>query len=243
MSFEFGGDDIVDLREEYARLCAEHDGFERPRVRERAGLSEWNQTIKLAHEWDAANPEKAARREWIVERIDAINAALKKLATERMHSTSGVAAIAVLETTAVLALREWLRSEHQWCTIVGPTGTGKTVALKGVLTRYNQMVVRAVDLVRNVYENPREREQMLRCAVLAVDDVGAEGDGEGARRALYDVLDSRHEERRRTIITSNLSGEALVAHLGVRLVDRIRHNNIPIRLEGKSLRASEKKKP
>lgn len=241
-SSDFDEPDFIDLREELANLCAEHDAFDRPSIMNRARIEDWGRTIEAAKAWDAAHQVEAARREWIVSRIDEINAALKRLAAERMHSHAAIAAMGALETPAVLALREWLRGDLQWCVMTGATGLGKTMAFRSVLTRHNQMVVRAIDLVRFVFDCPRERAQMLSCAVLAVDDVGTEGDGEGPRRALWDILDARHEAGRRTAVSSNLSREGLASHLDPRVLERIRHKVFPIRLTGASLRIPKKKK-
>ncbi|SDE65736.1 hypothetical protein SAMN04488504_109302 [Myxococcus virescens] len=58
----------------------------------------------------------------------------------------------------------------------------------------------------------RERlEDMRRCRLLVLDDVGAEKLGDVALGLLHDVLDARYREQRRTVLTTHLNRQDFLA--------------------------------
>lgn len=73
---------------------------------------------------------------------------------------------------------------------------------------------------------------------LAIDDLGREySDQHGRWLAELDLLiDDRHEMRRPTVITSNLSPEEFRQRYGERIADRIRHTGLVVLCVGESLR-------
>jgi len=74
-----------------------------------------------------------------------------------------------------------------------------------------------------------------RCLLLVVDDMGDEGTDMG-RGALVDLLIRRHSKGRRSVLTSNLRGDAFKARYGEALADRIRSSGYVLELKGTSMR-------
>jgi DNA replication protein DnaC len=57
--------------------------------------------------------------------------------------------------------------------------------------------------------------------LLHVDDLGAEHRTEWVLEQLYTIINSRYEEERSTVVTSNLTPEELGEQLGERIVSRL----------------------
>ena len=88
-------------------------------------------------------------------------------------------------------------------------------------------------------EGRADLERMKRLDLLALDDVGTENFTAHAGGLLFDLLDARHANRKRTIVCSNLDSKALVARLGERLADRIQSDGQVVKLTGASMRRRE----
>lgn len=148
------------------------------------------------------------------------------------------------ETPAVVLVREWMKAgepkRRPWALVMlGDTGVGKSVAaaLAWLLLREED---RAIAQAPGVFDDLRgvawirartlhrmsfdQRDEVLnRCAAahgLVVDELGSENTN--TREAILEVLEERGDARRRTVLTSNLTGEAFTAAYGDRLLDRIR---------------------
>src|SRR5699024_8972911 len=108
----------------------------------------------------------------------------------------------------------------------GGTGLGKTF-LSGCIARevsqrgYSVVYETVIDLfsafetrrfTRDAQEERQAREdtrRYLRCDLLILDDLGSEMTGPLAQAALYEVVNSRLQADRRTIISTNLSLEQI----------------------------------
>lgn len=77
--------------------------------------------------------------------------------------------------------------------------------------------------------------RLERTLLLVVDDMGDEGTEMG-RSALVDLLIRRHAKGRRSVLTSNLRGEAFKTRYGAALADRIRSSGFIWEGKGASLR-------
>lgn len=77
--------------------------------------------------------------------------------------------------------------------------------------------------------------QLERAGLLVVDDMGDEGTELG-KATLVDLLIRRHGKGRRTVITSNLRGDAFKERYGAALADRIRSSGFVWEGKGKSMR-------
>ena len=94
-------------------------------------------------------------------------------------------------------------------------------------------------------------ENMKRCEVLILDDVGAGKISEWIRDDwLYDVLNTRLEHRLRTFISSNLDYAGLKKYFNVkdgddlkviRLMERIEALTIPVKMEGENWRRKDER--
>lgn len=153
-------------------------------------------------------------------------------------------------SSTVERLSRWLGSDH-WLVLWGPVGRGKTgvaAALVRRLVEQGQGVLfRAVpdllDRLRATYGGEgREHELMAALFdvdVLVLDDVGAERQTDWALERVFRVINHRYDERRRTMLTTNLDPDALHTHLGVRNFDRLREMATPsgfVKLDGPNLR-------
>lgn len=72
---------------------------------------------------------------------------------------------------------------------------------------------------------------------LVLDDLGAEHRSEFTASLLFELLQHRHEEALRTVVTTNLNPEAFRERVGSRLYDRIRSACVWTIADGQSLRA------
>jgi DNA replication protein DnaC len=108
----------------------------------------------------------------------------------------------------------WLQDDRAPRTLVlqGATGCGKTVAACWALAQHRHGGrIRSASAVAMLWPSTRwqadaEREALIGCGVLVLDDVGAE---HASRRewvavAMRDILELRQREQLRTILTTNL---------------------------------------
>jgi DNA replication protein DnaC len=135
-------------------------------------------------------------------------------------------------------MRAWWSSlPTTWLVLVGELGVGKTGLAIGLVKRaladgrpalFRSFVellsdIRATYRTRDAAE-PDEADLMtaLKTAnVLALDDLGADRATGWSQDRLYEILNHRYNERRRTILTTSLGPDELEAHVGDRLVSRI----------------------
>jgi DNA replication protein DnaC len=152
--------------------------------------------------------------------------------------------------------REFLVSEQcsgKLCGLYmfGTTGSGKTAAAWAALERFweerpedNALFVKSVRLVmlakaKHLSGEAREEfeellQQCLRVPFLILDDIGTERYSPGAEEALFLLLDTRTERRRRTIITSNDGLHTLSAKFpnnAAKIARRIREHLLPINFD------------
>lgn len=64
-------------------------------------------------------------------------------------------------------------------------------------------------------------DDFARAAVLFLDDIGAEKTTEFTDNALYQIVNTRYEKMRPTVVTSNLEGDALLESIGARVYRRL----------------------
>lgn len=210
----------------------------------------WVGFFARLREWEEANPELAsAWREAIAEneahdiardnaREDtALGAHLEACGVGRV--TVSAIASGLRLTPALSVTAEWLASSATFLLLLGGAGTGKTVAAATVLRearvsygsgRYAYsseagLFVKTNTLARALFTGDTGGilDRARRVPWLVVDEVGAEYADQGGRwvAELEDLLDVRHEARRRTVLTSNLDAEELRARVGDRVRSRI----------------------
>lgn len=117
---------------------------------------------------------------------------------------------------------------------VGGIGTGKThqafgllraFAVSGLHARWE--VATAADYYaalrpRSGVDHESEYQRFAEAHLLILDDVGAEKPSEWTEEQLYRLINHRYVHGRRTIITTNLTGPAVVERLGERIASRLR---------------------
>jgi DNA replication protein DnaC len=247
-----------------SEIDAEMETLGRPRP-ELGSIGSIVRGLNAAKEWDAANPIAAARWQALREELEAAQREEKARDRERQHaerlerrlasrldeaglgSRQRDAAMSPKDTEALKAARQWYQGQKAWLLLCGGVGAGKSVAagwcvvevVKGGGTA-SQRKSQELARLSGFESGAVELERLKHIDLLVVDDVGAENVSEWGRAVLFELLDARHEERLRTVLTSNLSPNALASHLGERLADRIREDASVVQVGGTTLRRAGK---
>ncbi len=115
--------------------------------------------------------------------------------------------------------------------LLGNVGTGKSHLAVGVMRFFeNAYFVKQNELLRQLRTSYRDHDvdnpvdHCQQCGLLVLDDMGLSGGGRDELPMLHAILDHRHGMQKPTIITSNLTYEALSGYLGDRLADRLRES-------------------
>lgn len=117
----------------------------------------------------------------------------------------------------------------------GGVGSGKTHLAVGIakelMGRYRSALFMSVmGAVRSVKETWSNREttesealqNLIEPDLLILDEVGVQFGSDTEKLILFEIINGRYENRRATIIISNLAIDALTSYLGERVVDRLR---------------------
>ena len=134
----------------------------------------------------------------------------------------------------VQAIRERL-AEGQGLWFTGDVGTGKTTlamlvskaAMEADRTVAIYSLPRLLGMLRDSYDDDAAyslNELLDRlCAVdlLHIDDVGAEQSSPWVLEQLYTIVNTRYEDGRALLLTTNLGREELIQQIGLRTVSRI----------------------
>lgn len=141
----------------------------------------------------------------------------------------------------------WLAKDSSPTLILaGPVGTGKThtayaigntAVARGVWTEA-WTVTRLLEALRPGGE-PQAADDVRRCALLILDDLGAQKASDWAVDTLTELVDDRLKNGRRQIITTNHPYASLEAAWGARLLDRLRFRWTIATLSGESRRMAE----
>ena len=129
-------------------------------------------------------------------------------------------------TAAIHDMREWYDSEDSsWLYLCGKVGTGKTLAactlaLQWLIDRGRVRFIRARDFFSQLADAEYGRggglsiKSLSWFQVLVFDDLGSEKPSDYTRSRLLALLESRHDHKCRTIITSNYTFSELAKRLG-----------------------------
>lgn len=161
---------------------------------------------------------------------------------------------APVETRSLAAARRFCTDK--FClllTLQGAAGVGKSVAAAYVLREFarsypwnNQPTgtaapaafVAAAEFTRVSHFDQADHERLralAACKLLVLDDMGNEGSAVG-RTTLLDLLKTRFDAGRRTVLTTNLTRAALVAAYGPAIASRLDTGISPVLDGEKSLR-------
>lgn len=133
-----------------------------------------------------------------------------------------------------------------WLLFEGPHGSGKTTLAVGLvklaLERGHGPVFRTVpdvlDELRSSYDpdDPASHSGLMAALrgaeLLVLDDLGAERMTGWVEERMFQLLNARHNDRRGTVITTNLEGEALAEHIGERSWWRIKAMANRVKVDG-----------
>lgn len=117
--------------------------------------------------------------------------------------------------------------------IVGPTGVGKTHQAYGAVNQLSRtgllrgwLFTTGPDLYgslrpRSGVDSEHLFQDVLRAPLLIVDDLGAAKTSEWVEEVNYRLVNTRYEQQRPTIYTSNLTGAQLREVVGERVASRL----------------------
>ena len=117
---------------------------------------------------------------------------------------------------------------------MGPVGTGKTtlamLVSKAALEAGRSVAIyslpRLLNEIRDTHRAERSHidllDRLTAVDLLHIDDVGAERKNEWVLEELYSIVNSRYEEQRSIVITTNIDDhDALCEQIGARTVSRL----------------------
>ncbi|MBQ6788575.1 MAG: ATP-binding protein [Clostridia bacterium] len=138
--------------------------------------------------------------------------------------------------------------------LLGPTGLGKThlstaVARVVIERGYNVVYESAQGMISDFeavrfgrdYESHRE-DKYFDCDLLIIDDLGVEVDNQFTSSCVYNVLTSRINNRRSTIINTNLSQSELRERYADRITSRLFGEYFPLLFTGRDIRRQKREK-
>jgi len=145
--------------------------------------------------------------------------------------------------TAALEALDAFIAGPQDCTyllLLGPAGRGKTAALTVGAYRAGGIYWDCQELLRESTFDTSLWRNLREAPFVALDELGAEATNPAWEANLYDLLNGRDAELRRTVLASNLNGPAIRARYASaglqRLVDRIQSHGSLVTLPGPSMR-------
>lgn len=167
----------------------------------------------------------------------------------------------VVPRTAIDKVAQWLGMQEGRVGLLlyGTVGTGKTTMLNAICRVINTFakpdyheitldddrskavkVIRAKDVIE-AWQNDRDRyNKMCRVELLGIDEFGVEAIDVktfgNANEPIIDLLSTRYDKQRCTMISSNLDMEAIGTRYGDRLQDRFVEMFKTIAFTGKSFR-------
>ncbi len=122
---------------------------------------------------------------------------------------------------------------------IGKPGTGKTHLAVGIGLRvmhydsrtvHFSTVMRAIRRVRNTWNRNADEseteaiEAFTLPDLLILDEVGIQYGSDAEKLLIFDILNERYENRRPTLLLSNLDLDEVRAYLGERVYDRLRED-------------------
>lgn len=219
-------------------------------------IERWRAGIEARRQWRLENPDFSNRLDALQLELQEIEAFDEKMRIEKRRlsalASSGIgqraleAAESPTNTDAMVASKEWLGSGLAWLVLCGNAGTGKTVAatwcmrseaILGRLVAFRRFS--EISRLSGFGDGATEIDNLKRVDLLVVDDFATEIPNNWARQILLELLDFRHEQRLRTIITANFRDAAQAREcLGARIADRIRQDGKVVFLNGASMRGA-----
>lgn len=137
-------------------------------------------------------------------------------------------------------ISEWLSdNKGKGLLMFGNSGLGKSVlgmkVIPAILLKYSRKIVKTY----GVNEMNQRPEEVLKCKLISIDDIGTEDvlNSYGNRRMVFaDVIDEAEKNGNLVILSTNLDKDKLIDKYGFRVYDRIIATTKRIEFSGKSLR-------
>lgn len=135
-------------------------------------------------------------------------------------------------------------AENKGMLIFGGTGSGKTYVLHALANEKRLAVDNFVELLtqfrdyiqKGIYN--QELKEYSNQEYLLIDDIGAEKTTDFVLEFLYLLTNSRYENMKRTVLTTNLSIKDFRERYGDRILSRISEMCLLFELEGEDRRLS-----
>lgn len=149
-----------------------------------------------------------------------------------------------LPESMIELIRRWLASEPvdsgTNLVISGSTGVGKTGAAVGALYELHQLGVQPLWFVSitTLLDSIRpegdggEWIPAQRAAVLLLDDIGTTKGSAFEQERIFALINTRYEQQRPTILTTNVALAALSESIGERTVSRILEQHVMVAVDG-----------
>ena len=130
----------------------------------------------------------------------------------------------------------WMNGQSkEWLIIIGPPGLGKTHLAKGATANLIGMgtpvmfaTVREILNKSRTWISTKENEKWIQyleslenIQYLVLDDLGQEYATDWSRQVLFEIIDTRYESRKPTLITTNISTSDWGQYLGSACADRL----------------------
>lgn len=177
------------------------------------------------------------------------------LTYEDAQLLKGKSAIRLRQTIALECAQSFLAEAQDGgvlkiCVLTGTRGVGKTIAAGyAMLTarpslggkpwpteRHPIMIAASTIAMWGSYGYAKEREQLARCRVLVIDELGIEDDTRGFRPYLNELMNQRAGAAGYTVITCNLTPHEMTERYGARIMDRLRQRGAWFEINHPSLR-------
>lgn len=134
--------------------------------------------------------------------------------------------------------------------LAGKPGTGKTHIACGIARALIEQgrsalfmtVLQALRHIKDTYRRDSDKSEsdaiadLLRPDLLILDEVGAQLGSEHEKMLMFEVINSRYQECRATILISNLNASELTEFLGDRVMDRFREAGAVVAFDWQSHR-------
>jgi hypothetical protein len=177
-----------------------------------------------------------------------LHKALLEAGVGRHHAIMLSSHTALLQTSALKAVHAFASDSTSWCLVLaGSRGAGKTLAAEWLLARAFRSETSGRARARHVYtslqvmrarRDERLLEAMSSLEPLILDDLGVEvPDRTGDFLwCLFEVVNQRWRNRKRTLITTNVAPAEFHRRYGERVTERIQDDGRCVVVKGISLR-------
>jgi DNA replication protein DnaC len=128
---------------------------------------------------------------------------------------------------------QWLRNPSNFLLHQGVTGCGKTYFSAAMLNYlwdrkeeiYYTQIRRLIQHIQTLMSDGTNQYETIQKIsgkkILIIDDLGASTNSDWQQEMILDIIDTRYEFKRPTIITTNLTNEELHKKLGARTASRL----------------------